>query len=170
MTLSVRRVAPLLSVRTGAATVEFYKQAFGVEERFRIDDGEGAVVATLGVGDLEFWVADESPQNANFSPETVGGSTVRLILYADDPGAGLDRAVEAGARIVRVQDQPHGRTADRLGAEVSVLRRLVRHPELEVANPERRDHSPFTIVDPEPLLYSESLLVEFDGGGPGANR
>ena len=82
MTLSVRRVAPLLSVRTGAATVEFYKQAFGVEERFRIDDGEGAVVATLGVGDLEFWVADESPQNANFSPETVGGSTVRLILYA----------------------------------------------------------------------------------------
>lgn len=108
MAHSAPRIAPLLSVRAGAAAVEFYRRAFGVEERFRIDDENGAVVATLGLGDLEFWVADESPRDANFSPETLGGSTVRIILYADDPDAAFDRAIKAGAREVWPVSDQHG--------------------------------------------------------------
>ena len=45
------------------------------------------VVVQLAVGDTSFWVADESPPNANFSPESLGGSTMRLLLVVDDPAA-----------------------------------------------------------------------------------
>lgn len=93
-------IAPLLSVRNGTRAIEFYKSAFGTTERFRIDDESGAVVARLAVGDAEFWVADESPEHANFSPETLGGGTVRMVMTVADPDVAFDRAVAAGATVV----------------------------------------------------------------------
>lgn len=90
----------MLSVRNGGRAVEFYKAAFGARELFRLDDEKGAVVARLGVEDAEFWLADESPEHQNFSPETVGGSTARLVLTVDDPDAVFERAVAAGAAVV----------------------------------------------------------------------
>jgi PhnB protein len=71
-------IAPMLSVRRGAKAIEFYKVAFGAGELFRLDSESGEVVARLSVEGAEFWVADESPQHANFSPETLGGGTVRI--------------------------------------------------------------------------------------------
>ena len=65
-------IAPMLSIRQGAKAVEFYKAAFGASERFRIDDPSGAVVAQLSVGEADFWVADESPEHSNFSPNRSG--------------------------------------------------------------------------------------------------
>jgi PhnB protein len=91
-------IAPMLSVRRGATAVEFYKRAFGASEAFRIDSESGAVVARLSVEGAEFWVADESPENKNFSPETLGGGTVRMVLVVDDPDAAFARAVSAGAK------------------------------------------------------------------------
>ena len=73
-------IAPWLSVRNGAAAVEFYQAAFGAVERFRIESESGAVVARLAVGDAEFWLGDESPEHGNFSPETLGGSTCRMVM------------------------------------------------------------------------------------------
>ena len=93
-------IAPMLSVRRGAKAVEFYKAAFGATELFRIDDEQGAVVARLEVDGAEFWVADESPEHKNFSPETLGGGTVRMILVVDDPDAAFARAVSAGGTVV----------------------------------------------------------------------
>jgi PhnB protein len=62
-------IAPLLSVRRGASAIEFYKRALGADELFRVEDDKGEVVARLSVNGAEFWVADESPEHANFSPE-----------------------------------------------------------------------------------------------------
>ena len=101
-------VAPMLSVRNGARAVEFYKAAFGAVEVYRLDDPTGAVVATLSIGGAEFWVADESPQHGNFSPETLGGSTVRLVLTVADPDALFARAVAAGAREVYPMHDDYG--------------------------------------------------------------
>jgi PhnB protein len=96
----------MLSVRNGARAVEFYKQAFGARELYRIDAPDGAVVARLGVEDTEFWVADESPENMNFSPETLQGGTVRMVMIVADPDAANARAVAAGAKVVwPVNDQ-----------------------------------------------------------------
>lgn len=93
-------ITPMLSVRKGAQAVEFYKAAFGAIEAFRMDDPSGAVVARLSVEGAEFWVADESREHKNFSPETLGGSTVRIILVVDDPDAAYARALSAGATVV----------------------------------------------------------------------
>ena len=93
-------IAPMLSVRRGARAIEFYKAAFGAGELFRIDSESGAVVARLSVGGAEFWVADESPEHLNFSPESLGGGTVRMVMIVDDPDAAFERAVAAGASVV----------------------------------------------------------------------
>ena len=91
-------IAPMLSVRNGARAVEFYKAAFGAEELFRVDDGAGHVVAQLSLDGAEFWLADESPEHLNFSPDTLGGGSVRMILIVEDPDEAFQRAVAAGAK------------------------------------------------------------------------
>ena len=101
-------IAPLLSVRNGAGAVEFYKAAFGAEERFRIDSETGSVVARLAADGAEFWVADESPEHLNFSPETLGGGTVRMVMVVNDPDAAFDRAVAAGAKVVQAVTNDYG--------------------------------------------------------------
>ncbi len=93
-------IAPMLSVRNGARAIAFYKAAFGAGELFRIDSESGAVVARLSVGTAEFWVADESPEHLNFSPESLGGGTVRMVMIVEDPDAAFERAVAAGATVV----------------------------------------------------------------------
>jgi len=92
-------IAPMLSVRNGVKALEFYKAAFGAEELFKIENG-GSVVARLAVEGAEFWLADESPEHLNFSPETLGGGTVRMVMIVSDPDAAFARAVKAGAKVV----------------------------------------------------------------------
>jgi PhnB protein len=99
----------MLSVRRGAQAVDFYKAAFGAGEIFRIESPDGAVVAHLAVGTSDFWVADESPEHKNFSPESLGGATTRMVLTVEDPDAVFRNAVAAGASEVSpVTDQPYG--------------------------------------------------------------
>lgn len=108
-------IAPMLSVRNGARAIEFYKIAFGASELFRIGDPGGAVVARLSVAGAEFWLADESPEHLNFSPESLGGGTVRMVLTVEDPDATFARAVTAGATAIwPVEDQPYGWRVGRL--------------------------------------------------------
>ena len=90
-------IAPMLSVRHGARAVEFYKKAFGAIECFRHDDDGGRVVARLSTAGADFWVADESPEHLNFSPESLGGSTIRIVLTVEDPDGVFRSAIAAGA-------------------------------------------------------------------------
>jgi PhnB protein len=99
----------MLSVRNGARATEFYKAAFGAVELFRLDGEGGSVVAQLSVDGAEFWVADESPEHLNFSPESLGGGSVRMVMVVEDPDATFGRAVAMGATVVQpVTDQPYG--------------------------------------------------------------
>ena len=99
-----------LAVRRGREAVEFYEAAFGAVEVHRVGgtDEHESVVAQLTVGDASFWVADESPENKAFSPETLGGGTVKLLLIADDPQAVIERAVGLGATEVYPAESQHG--------------------------------------------------------------
>src|SRR6266487_1419274 len=101
-------IAPMLSVRNGARAVEFYKSAFGAVEVYRVEDPGGAVVSRLSVAGAEFWLADESPEHANFSPESLGGGSVRMILTVQDPDAMVARAIAAGAREVVAVAEAYG--------------------------------------------------------------
>ena len=111
-------IAPWLSVRRSGEAVDFYKSAFGATEVYRLDAG-GGVIARLSVDGAEFWVADESPQHQNFSPPSLGGGTVRMVLTVADPDGVFARAVAAGAAVVWPVRNEHGwrigRIADPFG-------------------------------------------------------
>jgi PhnB protein len=121
-------VAPWLSVRNGAKAVDFYKSAFGATEVFRLQAGEG-VVARLSVDGAEFWVGDESPEHGNFSPESLGGGSVRMVLTVADPDAVFARALTAGAsKVVPVREEHgwrFGRVVDPFGHHWEIGRPLV---------------------------------------------
>jgi PhnB protein len=104
------KVQAQLSVRNGRAAVEFYKTVFGAVEVYRFGgtDELEEVVAQLAVGDSVFWVEDESPPDGNFSPESVGGATSRMLLIVDDPESALKLAVAAGASVISPVSDEHG--------------------------------------------------------------
>jgi PhnB protein len=111
------RVVPELSVRHGRAAVDFYQRAFGAVEEYRVggtDDHED-IVAQLSVGGATFWVADESPAHANYSPESLGGAIGHFIrdlpvaghaghlpyVYVESLDETLQRVTSHGGTIVR---------------------------------------------------------------------
>jgi PhnB protein len=127
-------VSAELSVRRGREAVEFYEDAFGAVEVYRVGgtDEHEDVVAQLTVGATSFWVSDESPPNGNLSPETLGGTTVRLLLVVEDPRAVVERAVALGARLVAPVAEEHGwllgRIEDPFGHHWEIGRPLVAWP------------------------------------------
>jgi PhnB protein len=95
-------VTPYLTVRGAARALEFYGQAFGAKELFRIDDGAGRVGhAEFQIGDSIIMLSDEYPEMGSLSPEAHGGTAVSILIYVDDCDAVYDRAVKAGAHPAR---------------------------------------------------------------------
>ena len=115
----ITTIAPFLSVRRAADAVAFYAAAFGAVERFKIASPDGAVVAELAVEGASFWVADESPEHGNFSPETLNGGTVRMVLTVPNPDELFAQAVAAGAQEIWPVAENYGwrlgRVADPFG-------------------------------------------------------
>jgi PhnB protein len=132
--MTERTVSAQLSVRRGRAAIEFYKAAFGADELYRVGgtDEHEEVVAQLAVGESTFWVADESPSHLNFSPESVGGGTVRMLLTVAEPDAAVQRAIAAGATEVSPVVDEHGwrlgRIVDPFGHHWEIGRPLVPWP------------------------------------------
>ena len=120
-------IAPWLCVRGGARAVEFYKSAFGATEAFRIGDDD-STVARLSIDGAEFWLSDESPEHFNFSPESLGGITTRIILTVADPDALFARAIKAGAKEVYAMTEENewrvGRVVDPFGQHWEIGRPL----------------------------------------------
>jgi PhnB protein len=121
-------ISPFLSVRNGKAAVAFYQKAFGAAELFHLESPDGAVVSQLSVDSATFWLSDESPEHGNFSPETLKGGTVRMVLVVEDPDSAFDRAVQAGAKAVHPVKNDYGwrlgRIADPFGHHWEIGRPL----------------------------------------------
>ena len=121
-------IAPWLSVRKSAQAVEFYKTAFGAKEVYRLDGPDDSVVARLSVDGAEFWLGDESPEHGNFSPESLGGGSVRIILTVADPDVVHAQALKPGASEVYPVSEEHGwrvgRVVDPFGHHWEIGRQL----------------------------------------------
>ncbi len=102
--------APQLITSDGAAAIEFYKKAFGVEELQRWSNDDGSVhVAELSFQGTIFHIRQESVKQYNLSPATAGGNTVILGIFVNDVDAIIDRAVAAGATLLNApQDYEYG--------------------------------------------------------------
>jgi PhnB protein len=107
-------VTPYLSVRGAARAIDFYKQALGAAEIMRMPGPDGKLGhAEIRIGDSRVMLSDEYPAMAFLGPESRGGTTVHIHLYVKNVDATVDKAVAAGAKLVRpVADQFYG---DRTG-------------------------------------------------------
>ena len=96
------QITATISVRNWERAMTFYKEAFGAVEVYSVPGGG---VGQLSVSGAQFWVAEESPEHLNFSPESIGGCSVRMLMMCDDPLAVCEQAVAAGAtQVVPVAD------------------------------------------------------------------
>ncbi|MGH8498414.1 MAG: VOC family protein [Methylococcales bacterium] len=107
-------VTPYLSIQGAAEAIEFYKQAFGATELFRLAAPSGEIGhAEIKIGDSSIMLADPCEEGAFRNPQSLGGSSVGLHVYVNDVDALFSQAVAAGAKTVKpVQDQFYG---DRTG-------------------------------------------------------
>ena len=103
-------VTPYLIVRGAARAIDFYKQAFGAAELFRMDaPGNKISHAEIKIGDSPVMLADEHPEQGAKSPETLGGSAVHLMIYVEDVDSVFNRALAAGGKETKaLQDQFYG--------------------------------------------------------------
>ena len=107
-------VTPYLILSGAGDAIAFYKKALGAEEVMRMADPGGKIhPAEIEIGDSRIMLADEHPEIQALSPKTVGGSPVSIHLYVADVDGAVERAVAAGAKLIRpVADQFYG---DRVG-------------------------------------------------------
>ena len=107
-------LTPYLIFSGAGDAIAFYEKALGAEEIMRLADPSGTVHhAEIRIGDSRIMLADEHPEIQALSPKTIGGSPVSIHLYIADVDAAVQRAVAAGAKLVRpVTDQFYG---DRVG-------------------------------------------------------
>jgi len=111
-------VTPYLIVKGAAAAIDFYKKAFGAEERFRCPMPDGRIGhAEIRIGNSHVMLADEFPEMGAKSPQTLGGTPFGICLYVLDSDASFQRAVAAGATVERpIADQFYG---DRSGSVIN---------------------------------------------------
>ena len=93
-------ITPALVVNDGAKALDFYRAAFGAEERYRMaTPGGGVGHAEFTIGAQLLMLGDEMP-GCNKSPLTLGGVAGKLVLQVPDTDAAFQRAVAAGATAV----------------------------------------------------------------------
>lgn len=104
-----RLIAYIIATPASEA-IEFYKRAFGAEERVKMDGPDGTVMhAELGFGDSILMLADSWPEALSKSPQELGGVTSGFSLYVEDADAMFQRALDAGATVARpMKDEFYG--------------------------------------------------------------
>jgi PhnB protein len=101
-TYAVHEVYPYLRVRDAGRALDFYKQAFGAEELFRLTEPGGRIGhAEIKIGGTTLMLADEYPEMNIVGPQTLGGTSFSIHLHVDNADAWIERAVAAGATLLR---------------------------------------------------------------------
>jgi PhnB protein len=91
-------LTPYLSVENAAEAIDFYQQAFGAQEHFRMPGPNDTVAhAELKIGDSVVMLSDPFPQSSVRPPKEVGGTSASLFMYVEDVDAVFKQAVDAGA-------------------------------------------------------------------------
>jgi PhnB protein len=107
-------LTPYLAVDDAAQAIEYYRKAFGAQERVRMETPDGKIGhAELEIGDSLVMLSDTFPQASTRPPKELGGTSASVFMYAEDVDAVVKQAVGAGATVtMEVADQFWG---DRFG-------------------------------------------------------
>lgn len=101
--LDMPRITPHLFYDDVAAAIDWLVKAFGFEIRLRMTDKVGAVVhGEVELKDSLIMLGLAAEVEAWESPRTLGGRvSQRLYVFVDDVDAHYERALSAGAKIIR---------------------------------------------------------------------
>lgn len=108
--MATHEVFAYLHVNDAAKAIDFYSQAFGAKEKFRLNDPVGKIGhAELDFDGATLMLADEYPEYGVRSPITIGATSVTIHLHVDNADSVVNRAVSLGATIqVPVGDRFYG--------------------------------------------------------------
>ena len=111
MAEGIQHVTTYLCADGASDAIEFYKTAFGAEERSRMTMDDGRIGhAEIAIGKTTLFVSDEWADFRVLSPRTLNGNSTSFVLFVADLDAAWRRALESGATVERpVADAPHGR-------------------------------------------------------------
>ncbi|MGH8479524.1 MAG: VOC family protein [Gammaproteobacteria bacterium] len=106
----IKEVFPYLRVKNAAAAIEFYTQAFGARELFRLTEPGGRIGhAEVSLGGITLMLADEYPEYGILGPQSIGGTGMSIHLHVTNADVVAERAVAAGATVLRpLADQFYG--------------------------------------------------------------
>ena len=106
---------PYLRVKDAATAIDFYKQAFGAKEKYRLMMGGRVGHAELKFGDCVVMLSDEFPDKGIVGPKTLGGTSFTLSLYVANVDKAVEKAASVGATVTQPpQDQFYGDRTARL--------------------------------------------------------
>jgi PhnB protein len=96
---------PHLIVNDGMAALKFYKEVFGAEEgdHMMARDGQRLMHGEILLDGQGLFVSDEFTREEGGmcqTPDTLGGTSVRITLMTDDADLVFQRATERGAEIL----------------------------------------------------------------------
>ncbi|MGW4392548.1 VOC family protein [Streptomyces sp. NPDC004685] len=102
MTMSFTSHTLHLTARGTDEASSWYQKAFGAEELTRLVVPDGRLIhVQIRIGTLTLMLADEFPELKSFGPEHFGGTYGAIYLHVDDVDAAWQRAVDAGATVIR---------------------------------------------------------------------
>jgi len=132
-------VTPYLACKDAARAIDFYKQAFGAAEMMRMPAPGGKIGhAEVKISDSRVMLTDEYPEMDFLGPLARGGTTVHIHVYVKDVDAMVERAVAAGAKLIReVKDQFYGDRSGSLQDPFGHIWHLATHKE-ELSKAEMR--------------------------------
>ncbi len=92
-----------LIVQNAGDAIDFYKNAFGAEERLRMPNPDGKTIghAELKIGDSMLMLADEQPGAFGKAPPSLGGTPFCFVMYVENVDAAFQRVVDAGATVLQ---------------------------------------------------------------------
>lgn len=97
-------VTAYLTVDDAEGAIEFYLNAFGATEHMRLQLCDRIGHAGIVIGDTPAMLSDEFPDIGKLGPKARGGAISSLMIYVPDVDAAFDKAVAAGAEVVRPGD------------------------------------------------------------------
>lgn len=102
-------LTPYLVIDGAAKALDYYAQAFGATELFRMEHEGKIAHAEMKIGNSPFMLSDEQAERGFKAPSSLGGSAVGLMIYVDDVDTVFKQAIAAGGVETRaVQDQFYG--------------------------------------------------------------
>ena len=96
---------PHLIVSDGMAALKFYQEVFGAElgHNMMAPDGRRLMHGEVMLDGYKFFVSDEftaAEGGSCSTPQTLGGTSVRITLQTDDADQVVERALARGAKVI----------------------------------------------------------------------